>query len=147
MVTADAELLIDATDAAAAATTRALLGSHGAPQGGLEIIDVTDPTKPVEIGLVSHIGEAHTVNIDPKRPHIAYAVTSDTVAVDATTGQRQNEVPRRRALRPRRLRGGRPVELHGLPPGHAGRRQARRLPARRSTAIATRPPRWPSGTR
>jgi hypothetical protein len=44
----------------------------GAPKGGLEIVDVTDPGAPREIGLTSHIGESHTVNVDPKRPHIAY---------------------------------------------------------------------------
>ena len=59
-------------------------GSQEAPQGGLEIVDVTNPANPVEIGFTSHIGEAHTVNIDPKRPHIAYAVTSDAVTVNKT---------------------------------------------------------------
>ena len=36
---------------------------------------MTDPDNPHELGLTSHIGESHTVNIDPKRPHIAYSVT------------------------------------------------------------------------
>jgi hypothetical protein len=62
------------------------------PQGGLEIVDVTVPTRPVEIGLTSHIGEAHTVNIDPKRPHIAIVSSSDTVTVNAD-GTRANEDP------------------------------------------------------
>ncbi len=78
-------------------------GLSGAPQGGLEIIDVTNIEEPVEIGLTSHIGESHTVNVDPKRPHIAYSVTSDAVTVsadandideDGDTGEliRENEI-------------------------------------------------------
>ena len=39
---------------------------------------------------ISHIGESHTVNVDPKRPHIAYSVTSDSVGVDED-GTRSNE--------------------------------------------------------
>jgi Ca2+-binding RTX toxin-like protein len=58
---------------------------------------VTDVANPVEIGLTSHIGEAHTVNVDPKRPHIAFAVTSDSVTVDCnpdrTSCTRRNEDP------------------------------------------------------
>jgi hypothetical protein len=77
----DAQLLIDATDAPGRCHDNGTLGLTGVPQGGLEIIDITDIGHPVEIGLVSHIGEAHTVNVDPKRPHIAYAVTSDAVGV------------------------------------------------------------------
>ena len=74
----------------AAATTRAISGSPASPQGGLEIVDVTDPAAPKEIGLISHIGESHTVNVDPKRPHIAYSVTSDSVSVneDGTRAER-----------------------------------------------------------
>ncbi|WP_052664882.1 hypothetical protein [Nitriliruptor alkaliphilus] len=89
--TADAQLLLDATDASGRCHDGGevpIVGS--APQGGLEIIDITDPANPVEIGLTSHIGEAHTVNVDPSRPHIAYAVTSDRVAVNAA-GERANE--------------------------------------------------------
>ena len=87
----DTQLLIDATDAPGRCHDQGGLGIVDAPQGGLEIIDVTDVGNPVTIGLTSHIGEAHTVNIDPKRPHIAYAVTSDVVNVDAN-GKRGNEV-------------------------------------------------------
>jgi hypothetical protein len=88
----DTQLLIDATDAPGRCHDQGTLGFSGVPRGGLEIIDVTDVANPVEIGLTSHIGEAHTVNIDPKRPHIAYAVTSDGVGRTAE-GQRQNEDP------------------------------------------------------
>jgi hypothetical protein len=91
----DAQIVVDATDAQGRCHDSQYFGGvsqAGArdKQGGLEIIDVTDPQKPVEIGLTSHIGEAHTVNIDPKRPHIAYAVTSDSVGVNAD-GSRANE--------------------------------------------------------
>jgi hypothetical protein len=90
--TSDTQLLIDATDAPGRCHDQGTAGFSGAPQGGLEIIDVSDVSNPVEIGLTSHIGEAHTVNIDPKRPHIAYAVTSDAVGVDEQ-GARGNEDP------------------------------------------------------
>jgi hypothetical protein len=92
----DAQLLIDATDNPGRCHDHGPLASLvGAPQGGLEIIDITDINNPVEIGLVSHIGEAHTVNVDPKRPWIAYAVTSDAVGVEKMPDgsfKRRNEV-------------------------------------------------------
>lgn len=88
----DTQLIIDATDAAGRCHDQGAAGIADAPQGGLEIVDVTDIDNPVEIGLVSHIGEAHTVNVDPKRPHIVYAVTSDRVGVDQD-GKRANENP------------------------------------------------------
>jgi hypothetical protein len=75
----DAQLLIDATDQRGRCHDQGVLGLANAPRGGLEIIDITDIENPVEIGLTSHIGEAHTVNVDPKRPHIVYAITSDSV--------------------------------------------------------------------
>ena len=79
----DAQLVLDATDAEGRCHDNGPVGQAvaGAPRGGLEIIDVTDPANPVEIGLTSNIGEAHTVNVDPSRPHIAYAVSSDAVTV------------------------------------------------------------------
>jgi hypothetical protein len=86
-----AQLIIDATDAEGRCHDQSGFGlDPSSPQGGLEIVDVTNPAQPEEIGLIRHIGEAHTVNIDPKRPHIAYAVTSDAVEVKPT-GQRDNE--------------------------------------------------------
>jgi hypothetical protein len=79
--TRDAQLLLDATDNEGRCHDSQFFGlSANDPQGGLEIIDITDINNPVEIGLTSHIGEAHTVNVDPKRPHIAYAVSSDSVS-------------------------------------------------------------------
>ena len=81
----EAELLIDATDAMGRCHDQGALGLANAPQGGLEIVDVTDVGDPVEIGMTSHIGESHTVNIDPKRPHIAYSSTSDLVTVSEDT--------------------------------------------------------------
>ena len=89
----DAQVIVDATDADGRCHDQGTtLGLAQAPQGGLEIVDVSDPSKPVAIGLTSHIGEAHTVNVDPRRPHIAYAVTSDGIAVDANR-KRNNENP------------------------------------------------------
>jgi hypothetical protein len=92
----DAQLVLDATDNEGRCHDAASGGlGSGDAQGGLELIDVTDPANPVEIGLTSHIGEAHTVNVDPKRPHIAFAVTSDFVNVtcnaDDTSCVRANE--------------------------------------------------------
>ena len=89
----DTQLLVDATDAPGRCHDNgAAFGFVSAPPGGLELIDVTNIQFPKEIHLTSHIGEAHTVNIDPKRPHIAYAVTSDGIGVNPD-GSRQNENP------------------------------------------------------
>ena len=92
----DAQLLIDSTDAGGRChDSGGSFGLSGAPRGGLEIIDVTDVEKPKEISLISHIGNAHTVNVDPKRPHIAFDVTQDGVGVcteELTKGKRDNEV-------------------------------------------------------
>jgi len=82
----DTQILVDATDAPGRCHDQGVFGIANAPQGGLELIDVTDVANPVEIGLTSHIGEAHTVNVDPKRPHIAYAVTSDLVSQEPDAG-------------------------------------------------------------
>ena len=91
----DAQVVIDATDAEGRCHDQGTLGLASAPAGGLEIVDVTNPAQPKEIGLTSHIGEAHTVNVDPKRPHIAYAVTSDSVSLGKVGDPlfRQNEDP------------------------------------------------------
>ena len=115
--------------ARAAATTRACSGSR-APRRRAGSRSSTSPTstKPVEIGLTSHIGEAHTVNVDPKRPHIAYAVTSDSVSVNARRAARERGRGLRRLARPRRLRGRRHVLVHELPRRDDGRAEARRLP-------------------
>ena len=86
----ETQLLIDTSDAPGRCHDQGILGAANVPRGGLEIIDVTNPAEPVEIGLTVHTGEAHTVNIDPKRPHIAYAVTSDGTTRNAE-GQRANE--------------------------------------------------------
>lgn len=92
----DAQLLLDATDAPGRCHDNGATGVTRAPQGGIEIIDITDVRNPVEIGLTSHIGQSHTVNVDPRRPHIAYSVTSDNVGVRKNadgTLQRNNERP------------------------------------------------------
>ena len=103
-VRSDGQLIIDSTDNEGrchdGGSGMGLNGNTGTagsdPQGGLEIIDITDPANPEEIALTAHIGEAHTTNVDPKRPHIAFAVSSDSVTLNncATTGcVRANEDP------------------------------------------------------
>ncbi len=94
----DAQLILDATDNEGRCHDAATSGvSPSDAQGGVEIVDVTNVAYPKEIGLTSHIGESHTVNVDPKRPHIAFAVTSDSVGVscnaDDTSCTRANENP------------------------------------------------------
>jgi hypothetical protein len=91
-VRSDTQVIVDSSDNPGRCHDQGVLGLVNVPQGGLEIIDVTNPANPVEIGLTSHIGEAHTVNVDPKRPHIAYAVSSDAVTVNPD-GSRDNENP------------------------------------------------------
>ena len=93
----DAQLLLDASDAPGRCHDSGDLGLAGAGRGGLEIIDVTDPANPVEIALTSHVGQSHTVNVDPRRPHIAYSVTSDGVSVDED-GKRGNETTEQNVL-------------------------------------------------
>ena len=91
----DAQLLVDSTDAGGRChDSGGSFGAQNAPRGGLEIIDITDVAKPKEIALISHIGNAHTVNVDPKRPHIAFDITQDgvTVCEGAQAGKRSNEV-------------------------------------------------------
>ena len=97
----DAQIIVDATDAKGrchdhGASAASAARARQRQAGGLEIIDVTDPANPVEIGLTSHIGESHTVNIDPKRPHIAYSVTSDSVGHQRRRHERANEAERLR---------------------------------------------------
>ena len=82
--TRDAQLLLDTTDNEGRCHDSPTGGLNTTdPQGGLEIVDITNVADPVEIGMTSHIGEAHTVNVDPKRPHIAFAVSSDFVTLAA----------------------------------------------------------------
>ncbi|HEX8084131.1 MAG TPA: hypothetical protein VF529_07545 [Solirubrobacteraceae bacterium] len=88
----DAQLLVDSTDGTGRCHDNGTFGAQGAPNGGLELIDITDVANPKEIGLISHIGNAHTVNVDPKRPHIAFDITQDGVTVNSE-GQRSNETP------------------------------------------------------
>jgi hypothetical protein len=93
VVTRDTELLVDATDAGGRCHDQGNFGFGQlgtVPNGGLEYIDVTDPANPKEIALTTHIGNAHTVNVDPKRPHIAFDVTQDGVTV-GEDGKRANE--------------------------------------------------------
>ena len=80
------QLLIDATDAPGRCHDQGTLVGLAAagfeqPPGGLELVDITTLENPVEIHLTSHIGEAHTVNVDPRRPHIVYVSTSDYVTL------------------------------------------------------------------
>ncbi|HEX8205491.1 MAG TPA: hypothetical protein VF587_05475 [Solirubrobacteraceae bacterium] len=100
----DAQLLVDSTDGSGRCHDNAdagtpsnvsgvpIPGKTAVPNGGLELIDITDVANPKEIALISHIGNAHTVNVDPKRPHIAFDITQDGVTYDPETGLRNNEV-------------------------------------------------------
>ena len=84
----DAQLVIDATDADGRCHDNGLMAlptqglAPAAPNGGLEIIDIRDIDNPVELALTTHVGEAHTVNVDPKRPHIAIVSSSDFSSLD-----------------------------------------------------------------
>jgi hypothetical protein len=90
----DTQIVVDATDATGRCHDQGALGVSAAPQGGLEIIDVTDPAGPKEIGLTSHVGQAHTVNVDPKRPHIAFVSSSDAVNYDDKGVRANDEHPK-----------------------------------------------------
>ena len=93
-VKTDAQILVDATDAPGRCHDEGSafgVQQVAGPRGGLEIIDITDPAKPKELALTSHIGNAHTVNVDPKRPHIAFDITQDGVPV-GEGGKRGNEI-------------------------------------------------------
>jgi hypothetical protein len=63
------DLLIDATDANGRC--------HDSMGGGLELIDITNPSQPKEIHLIRHAGTSHTVTVDARRPWIVYNSTSD----------------------------------------------------------------------
>ena len=118
----DAQLLVDATDANGRCHDQGVLGQQ-APRGGLEILDITDPAQPKEIGLTVHVGEAHTVNIDPKRPHIAIVSSSDSL--DVGRGRQARE--RDGGHGARRHRDRRHVVVHELPGRHVAPAEARRL--------------------
>ena len=94
IVTSDTQIVLDATDAPARCHDQGTLGISGTTQGGLEIVDVTDPAKPAEIGLTRHVGQAHTVNVDPKRPHIAFVSSSDSVNYNAEGVRANDEHPK-----------------------------------------------------
>ena len=96
IVTGDAQLLVESSDGEGRCHDQGAFGQN-APLGGLEIIDITDPAAPKEIALTVHIGEAHTVNVDPKRPHIAFDVTQDGVTIKED-GTRSNETGTSTAL-------------------------------------------------
>ena len=85
----DAQLLVESTDGTGRCHDQGAFGQN-APNGGLEIIDITDPTAPKELALTVHTGQAHTVNVDPKRPHIAFDVTQDNVTINPD-GSRSND--------------------------------------------------------
>src|SRR5688500_15352919 len=91
--TGDTQVVLDATDATGRCHDQGTLAVSGTTQGGLEIIDVTDPAAPIEIGLTSHVGQAHTVNVDPKRPHIAFVSSSDSVNYDEEGVRANDEHP------------------------------------------------------
>ena len=77
----DAQILIDSTDANFRCHDNGTASVTGAPDGGIEIIDITDVASPVEIGLISFYGDTHTLNVDAKRSHIAFNAGQDEVAI------------------------------------------------------------------
>ena len=116
-VKGDAQLLIDATDAEGRCHDQGTLGLQAAPQGGLELIDITGADGvegPKEIGLTSHIGEAHTVHVDPKRPHIAYAISSDSVGVTLNDNGTPNNPDDDRWVRANETEGSTSYALDGF---------------------------------
>lgn len=77
----DAQLLLDSTDANGRCHDNGTLGLQGAPDGGIEIVDITDVTSPAELNLISMWEDTHTLNVDPKRPHIAFNAGQDGVVI------------------------------------------------------------------
>lgn len=65
----DIQLIADATDA----TGRC----HDTAGGGMEFIDVTNPTQPKELHLTRHNGTTHTHTTDAIRPWIIYSSNSN----------------------------------------------------------------------
>ena len=129
-----------------AATTRARSASSGVPQGGLEIIDVTDIKKPGR----DRLHKPHRRGAHGER---GSAPAAHRLRIDL--GQRRRE-RRRRAQQ----RDGHSLNLDGFemvdlsscmnfPAGTTVAGQARPLPARRCTATATRRSsrRWATPTR
>lgn len=86
----DAQLLIDSTDANDRCHDNGTAGLQGAPDGGFELIDITDVANPVEIGLISFYGDTHSLNVDPKRPHIGFSSGQDEVVI---ANRRSDENP------------------------------------------------------
>jgi hypothetical protein len=83
--TLDTQLIIDTTDS----TGRC----HDSPNGGLELVDITNVATPKEIHLTRHCGTSHTVTVDATRPYIAYnnsanfaSQTANCTGTDVTKG-------------------------------------------------------------
>ena len=104
---------IDATDAAGRCHDQGVARPRRARRRAGSRSSTSPTRRPARSrsGCTSHIGEAHTVNVDPKRPHIAYVGRPPTRSrVDERRARGANEDPAaRRPLRPRRLRGRRHV--------------------------------------
>ncbi len=78
----DAQLLIDSTDSEERCHDNGTAGAAGKPpHGGFEVIDITDVSNPKEIALISIWEDTHTLNVDPKRPHIAFHAGQDEVSI------------------------------------------------------------------
>jgi hypothetical protein len=73
-ITPDGKIAILASDAAGRC--------HDPGWGGLELVDVSDPTSPSLLGLVRLQGESHNSTIDLDRPWLVYNSNSDTSGND-----------------------------------------------------------------
>ena len=118
-VAQDTQVIIDATDANGRCHDQSFGGDGAQSASSGQAGRPGDhrrhlPANPVEIGLTSHVGESHTVNVDPKRPHIAYSVTSDSASRRrrGQAGQRGQS-----GSDARRLRDGRPSSCMYFPAG------------------------------
>lgn len=68
-ITPDGKIAIIGTDAKGRC--------HDPSGGGIELVDLSDVTRPRLIHLVRTVGMAHSVTVDPAHPWLAYLSTSD----------------------------------------------------------------------
>ena len=138
----DAQIIIDATDAAGPLPRPGAFGGVGlrsaCPRQAGRPGDHRRhrPGEPAEIGLTSHIGEAHTVNSTPSARTSPTRSPPTARAVDDEGKRGQRDRAARRALD-----GFEVVDLSScmnFPAGHVDRPRSARAAGRRSSATASR---------